>query len=87
MLVEDSSDPMFGAALRGVFIIDPKGVVRSVLVNDDHVGRNVDETLRQVKAFQVRPLSSSILVAVFLFLFVCFGFCAVVAIVCCLLLL
>ena len=32
--------------------MDPKGTVRSVQINDDSVGRNVDETLRIVRAFQ-----------------------------------
>lgn len=43
---------MYGAALRGLFIIDPNGIVRSIQVNDDSVGRNVEETLRVLKAFQ-----------------------------------
>lgn len=42
----------YGAALRGLFIIDPTGKVRSLTINDDQAGRNVDETLRLVKAFQ-----------------------------------
>lgn len=37
---------------RGLFIIDPNGVVRQITVNDLPVGRSVDETLRLVKAFQ-----------------------------------
>jgi len=41
-----------GIALRGLFIIDGNGVVRSQIVNDLPVGRNVDEALRLVKAFQ-----------------------------------
>jgi len=41
-----------GIALRGLFIIDPKGVVRQVTINDLPVGRSVDETLRLVQAFQ-----------------------------------
>jgi len=41
-----------GVSLRGLFIIDPKGVVRQVTLNDLPVGRNVDETLRLVQAFQ-----------------------------------
>jgi len=41
-----------GIALRGMFIIDDAGVVRSQTVNDLPVGRNVDEALRTVKAFQ-----------------------------------
>jgi len=41
-----------GIALRGLFIIDPQGVLRQMSVNDLPVGRSVDETLRLVKAFQ-----------------------------------
>uniref|UniRef100_G3MMI1 thioredoxin-dependent peroxiredoxin n=2 Tax=Amblyomma TaxID=6942 RepID=G3MMI1_AMBMU len=41
-----------GVALRGLFIIDPKGIVRQITINDLPVGRSVDETLRLVKAFQ-----------------------------------
>lgn len=41
-----------GIALRGTFIIDGKGVLRHSSVNDLPVGRNVNETLRLVKAFQ-----------------------------------
>lgn len=47
VLLED-----MGLALRGLFIIDPEGVVRNMTVNDLPVGRSVDETLRLVKAFQ-----------------------------------
>jgi alkyl hydroperoxide reductase subunit AhpC len=41
-----------GVAFRGVFIIDPKGILRQITVNDLPVGRNVDEILRLVEAFQ-----------------------------------
>ncbi len=41
-----------GVALRGLFIIDPKGVVRHATINDLPVGRNVDEVLRVIQAFQ-----------------------------------
>jgi peroxiredoxin 3 len=41
-----------GIALRGLFVIDPKGVIRAATVHDLPVGRNVDETLRVIKAFQ-----------------------------------
>lgn len=41
-----------GIALRGLFIIDPKGVVRSSVINDLPVGRNVDEAIRVIQAFQ-----------------------------------
>lgn len=37
---------------RGLFIIDPKGVLRQITMNDLPVGRSVDETLRLVQAFQ-----------------------------------
>ena len=42
----------YGAALRGLYIIDPNGVIRSMTINDDQVGRSVNETLRLLQAFQ-----------------------------------
>lgn len=47
VLIESS-----GIALRGLFIIDPNGVVRQVTINDLPVGRSVEETLRLIRAFQ-----------------------------------
>ena len=41
-----------GIALRGTFIIDDKGIVRSYIVNDLGTGRSVDETLRTIQALQ-----------------------------------
>jgi peroxiredoxin (alkyl hydroperoxide reductase subunit C) len=41
-----------GVALRGLFIIDPAGTIRQATVNDLPVGRNVDEVLRLIEAFQ-----------------------------------
>jgi len=41
-----------GIALRGLFIIDENGKLRSMIVNDLPVGRSVEETLRLVNAFQ-----------------------------------
>lgn len=41
-----------GVALRGIFIIDPKGNVRQSTINDLPVGRNVEETYRLLEAFQ-----------------------------------
>jgi alkyl hydroperoxide reductase subunit AhpC len=52
VLVDEPNDPMYGAALRGLFIIDPKGIIRTMQIVDDQVGRSVDETLRLLKAFQ-----------------------------------
>ncbi len=45
-----------GISFRGAFIIDPDGVLRSYVVNDLSVGRNVDEILRIVQAFQTGEL-------------------------------
>jgi peroxiredoxin (alkyl hydroperoxide reductase subunit C) len=39
-------------ALRGLFIIDPEGVVQHATINNMAVGRSVDETLRVLQAFQ-----------------------------------
>jgi alkyl hydroperoxide reductase subunit AhpC len=52
VLVDDENDGMYGAALRGLFFIDPNGVIRSIQINDDQVGRSVEESLRLLKAFQ-----------------------------------
>lgn len=41
-----------GINTRGRFIIDPDGAVQGFEVLTPPVGRNVSETLRQVKAFQ-----------------------------------
>ncbi|KAL9654318.1 hypothetical protein ABK040_010349 [Willaertia magna] len=41
-----------GVSLRGMFIIDGNGTLRQMTVNDLPVGRNVDEALRLVEAFQ-----------------------------------
>ena len=39
-------------ALRGLFIIDKEGVIRSQVVNDLPLGRSVEETLRVLDALQ-----------------------------------
>lgn len=41
-----------GVALRGLFIINPKGQIVYEVVHDLAVGRNPDETLRVLAAFQ-----------------------------------
>nr|XP_022313308.1 peroxiredoxin-like isoform X1 [Crassostrea virginica] len=41
-----------GIPFRGLFIIDDKGNLRQITMNDLPVGRSVDETLRLVQAFQ-----------------------------------
>ena len=45
-------DEAKGIALRGVFLINPEGVVQSETVNFFNVGRNVDEILRTLDAAQ-----------------------------------
>ena len=41
-----------GVELRGRFIIDPDGVIQAMEVLTPPVGRQLDETVRQIKAFQ-----------------------------------
>ncbi|KAL1923665.1 uncharacterized protein VTP21DRAFT_8645 [Calcarisporiella thermophila] len=47
VLIEDA-----GVSLRGLFIIDPNGIVRQITINDLPVGRNVQEILRLIDAFK-----------------------------------
>lgn len=51
VLVENPADGDCGLALRATVIVDPKGIIRSITVNDLGVGRNVEESLRLVTAF------------------------------------
>ena len=44
--------PEAGVALRGTFLIDKTGVVRSQIINDLPLGRNVGEILRLIDAWQ-----------------------------------
>ena len=45
MLVEDPKDDLYGASLRGLFIIDGKQKIRVIQINDAPVGRDVNEVL------------------------------------------
>lgn len=47
--MEFEGDPV---AYRGLFLIDKQGIVRHQVVNDDPLGRSVDEALRTVDALQ-----------------------------------
>lgn len=49
-------DETTGVAQRGLFIIDPEGVLRYAVVTNDNVGRSVDETLRVLQALQTGGL-------------------------------
>ena len=48
----DVYDPDAGQNVRGRFIIDPDGVVKAVEVLPPEVGRNIEEIIRQIQAFQ-----------------------------------
>ncbi len=39
-----------GLSMRGTFIIDPEGIVKSVEMHDNDIGRNIKETLRKFQA-------------------------------------
>jgi alkyl hydroperoxide reductase subunit AhpC len=41
-----------GITFRASYLIDPKGVLRQITMNDLSVGRSIDEALRLVQAFQ-----------------------------------
>lgn len=45
-----------GISLRGLFIIDPEGIIRYSVVHDLNVGRSADETIRVLKALQTGGL-------------------------------
>ena len=45
-----------GSALRGTFVIDPEGKVRSASIVDQNVGRSPEETLRIVQALRTGEL-------------------------------
>ena len=45
-----------GIAYRGIFLIDPNGIVRWLAIHDIPVGRNVEEVLRVLDALQTDKL-------------------------------
>jgi len=49
-------DEKEGVALRGLFIIDPNGILQYQVVNSLSVGRSVEETLRVLEALQTGEL-------------------------------
>lgn len=42
--------PEAGLALRGTFVINPEGVIKTLEIHDNAIARDVSETLRKVKA-------------------------------------
>ncbi len=51
VLIEDK-----GIALRGLFVIDPEGILRYKVIHDLNVGRSAEETLRVIQALQTGGL-------------------------------
>ena len=49
-----------GIAYRGLFIIDPEGIVRHQLINDFPIGRSVDEVLRILDALIFHKLHGEV---------------------------
>jgi alkyl hydroperoxide reductase subunit AhpC len=52
-------DEADGKAQRGLFIIDPEGVLKYVTITADNIGRSVDETLRVLQALQTGGLCAA----------------------------
>ena len=48
----DCLDEEAGVAFRGVYLLDPEGTLQSCIIIPLPVGRNVNEVLRTLKAFQ-----------------------------------
>jgi peroxiredoxin 2/4 len=48
-----------GIALRGLFIINPEGVLQYAVVHDLNIGRSVDETLRVLQGLQTGGLCAA----------------------------
>lgn len=46
--------------MRATYIIDSNGILRHMSINDLPVGRNIDEILRLVKAFQYTDKSGEV---------------------------
>jgi peroxiredoxin (alkyl hydroperoxide reductase subunit C) len=48
-----------GIALRGLFIINPEGILQYAVVHDLNIGRSVDETLRVLQGLQTGGLCAA----------------------------
>ncbi len=44
--------PMEGISLRGTFIIDPDGILKTMEIHDNSIGRSAKELIRKIKAAQ-----------------------------------
>ena len=45
ILIEDE-----GLSLRGTFLMDPKGILKAYEINDNSIGRSIDELIRKLQA-------------------------------------
>lgn len=45
-----------GISLRGVFVIDPEGVLKVSVIHDNSIGRSVEEVIRVIQAAQTGDL-------------------------------
>ena len=52
--------PEAGVAFRAAFLVDKQGIVRSEIVNDLPIGRNIDELLRLVDALQYHEANGEV---------------------------
>lgn len=46
--------------VRAVFIVDPKGAIRTILYYPQEIGRNMDEVVRAVKALQISDAQGAV---------------------------
>ncbi len=60
--IAEAYDVLFdkSVALRGLFLIDKKGIVRHQTVNDLPLGRNIDEALRMVDALRFHETNGEV---------------------------
>lgn len=57
----DVYDENEGVNIRGIFLIDPEGIVQACEILSPAVGRNPEEIIRLIKAFQHNQLTCEVL--------------------------
>ncbi|WP_185858771.1 peroxiredoxin [Blattabacterium cuenoti] len=57
---QSSTEPRELIAYRGLFLIDKKGIIRHLLINDFPLGRNVHEAIRMIDALQYYEKSGEV---------------------------
>ncbi len=56
-------DEEAGVNIRGRFLIDPEGIIQAMEVLSPPVGRNFDELIRQIKAYQLNSTTGEVIPA------------------------